>query len=127
MKAISCGFKSRHLHQKETTIFDRRLSFLFVLFTFLFSFFSLLSNCRFQRKDKREEIKEKVALLRKALIYIIIHNVEAFAEDAAGILRMIQRGFVGAATEGDKASKCLWRLRVSQTGRTKQAKQSLFR
>ncbi|MBR3849607.1 MAG: hypothetical protein IKM36_03830, partial [Oscillospiraceae bacterium] len=41
----------------------------FVLFTFLFSFFSLLSNCRFQRKDKREEIKEKVALRRKALNY----------------------------------------------------------
>ena len=65
--AIACRFKSCHPHQKETTIFDRRLSFLFVLFTFLFSFFSLLSNCRFQRKDKREEIKEKVALLRKAL------------------------------------------------------------
>ena len=64
--------------QKETTIFDRRLSFLFVLFTFLFSFFSLPSNCRFQIKDKKEEIKEKVALLRKALIlitnYYIIHS-----------------------------------------------------
>jgi len=55
--------------QKETTIFDRRLSFLFVLSSFLFSFFSLLSNCRFQRKDNREERKEKVALLRKALNY----------------------------------------------------------
>ena len=52
---------------KETTIFGRRLSFLFVLFTFLFSFFSLLSNCRFRRKDKREKRREKVALLRKAL------------------------------------------------------------
>jgi len=44
-----------------------RLSFLFVLFTFLFSFFSLLSNCRFRRKDKSEKRREKVALLRKAL------------------------------------------------------------
>ena len=44
---------------KETTIFGRRLSFLFVLFTFLFSFFSLLSNCRFRRKDKREKRREK--------------------------------------------------------------------
>ena len=61
-------FESHTLRQKETTIFDRRLSFLFVLFTFLFSFFSLPSNCRFRIKDKREEIKEKVALLRKALI-----------------------------------------------------------
>ena len=62
-------------HQKETTIFDRRLSFLFVLFTFLFSFFTLLSNCRFQRKDKREKRREKVALLRKALNYIIICDI----------------------------------------------------
>ena len=38
----------------------------FVLLTFLFSIFSLLSNCRFRRKDKREEKKGKVALLRKA-------------------------------------------------------------
>jgi len=30
------------------------LSFLFVLFTVLFSFFTSLSNCRFQRKDKRK-------------------------------------------------------------------------
>ena len=44
---------------KETTIFGRRLSFLFVLFTFLFSFFSLLSNCRFRRKDKREKRREE--------------------------------------------------------------------
>ena len=58
--------------QKETTIFERRLSFLFVLFTFLFSFFSLPSNCRFRIKDKREKRREKVALLRKALNYIII-------------------------------------------------------
>ncbi|MBQ3003088.1 MAG: hypothetical protein IJD82_05100 [Clostridia bacterium] len=49
------------IRRKETTIFDRRLSFLFVLLAFLFSFFSLLSNFCFQRKDKREEIKEKVA------------------------------------------------------------------
>ena len=68
-------FESCHLDQKETTIFGRRLSFLFVLFTFLFSFFSLLSNCRFQRKDKREEIKEKVALLRKALIWITNYDI----------------------------------------------------
>ncbi|MBR2914798.1 MAG: hypothetical protein IKC06_03225, partial [Clostridia bacterium] len=39
----------------------------FVLFTFLVSVFSLLSNCRFRRKDKREEMKGKAALLRKAL------------------------------------------------------------
>ena len=47
----------------------------FVLITFLFSFFSILLNCRFQRKDKREEIKEKVALLLKALNYIIISDI----------------------------------------------------
>ena len=39
--------------------------------TLLFSLFVLLSslkeNCRFQIRDKREERKEKVALLRKAL------------------------------------------------------------
>ncbi len=28
--------------EKETTIFERELSFLFVLFTFIFSFFSFL-------------------------------------------------------------------------------------
>ena len=70
--SVTRGFESRRPSQKETTIFDRRLSFLFVLFTFLFSFFSLLTNCRFQRKDKREKRREKVALLRKALNYIII-------------------------------------------------------
>ena len=61
--------------QKETTIFERRLSFLFGLFTLSFSLFSLLSNCRFQRKDKREKRREKVALLRKALNYIIICGI----------------------------------------------------
>jgi len=43
------------------------LSFLFVLFSLLSSFFSFLSNCRFLIKEKREKIREKVALLRKAL------------------------------------------------------------
>jgi len=52
-----------------------RLSFLFVLFTFIFSLFSLLLNCRFQRKDKSEKRREKVALLRKALNYIIICGI----------------------------------------------------
>ena len=52
-ESVGRGFESLLAYQKETTIFGRRLSFLFVLFTFLFSFFSLLSNCRFQRKDKR--------------------------------------------------------------------------
>jgi len=54
------------------------LSFLFVLFTFLFSFFFFLSDCRFQRKDKGEKIKEEVALLRKALIVIIIYDTIHF-------------------------------------------------
>ena len=43
-----------------------------VFCSFHFSLFVLLSslkNCRFQRKDKREKKKEKVALLRKALYY----------------------------------------------------------
>ena len=43
----------------------------FVLFTFLFSFFSFISNCRSQRIDKGEEIKENVALLHKALIMLL--------------------------------------------------------
>ena len=38
------GFNFIRPFQKETTIFDRRLSFLFVLFTFLFSFFSFRVN-----------------------------------------------------------------------------------
>ena len=42
--------------QKETTIFDRRLSFLFVLFSFRSSLFS-------QIVVSREKIREKVALL----------------------------------------------------------------
>ena len=36
------GSESCRPDQKETTIFERRLSFLFGLFSFLFSFFSLL-------------------------------------------------------------------------------------
>ena len=36
------GFESRRAYQKETTIFERRLSFLFVLFSLHFSSFSLL-------------------------------------------------------------------------------------
>ena len=40
---VGRGFESPQARQKETTIFERRLSFLFVLCTFL-------SNCRFQRK-----------------------------------------------------------------------------
>ena len=53
--------------KKKRQFSARRLSFLFVLLTFLFSFCSLLLNCHFRIKDKREKIKEKVALLRKAL------------------------------------------------------------
>ena len=61
--------------KKKRQFFERRLSFLFGLFTLSFSLFSLLSNCRFQRKDKREKRREKVALLRKALNYIIICGI----------------------------------------------------
>ena len=64
---VGRGFESPQARQKETTIFERRLSFLFVLCTFLSSLFPLLSNCRFQRKDKREKRREKVVLLCKTL------------------------------------------------------------
>ena len=51
------GGETHHSDQKETTIFDRRLSFLFG--PLLFSLFVLLSSlketCRFQRKNKREK------------------------------------------------------------------------
>ncbi len=57
-------FESCHPSQKETTIFDRRLSFLFGLFTFLFSFFSLLSNCRFQRKGSFASQHEGCGFIR---------------------------------------------------------------
>ena len=39
---MAYGFKSRHSHQKETTNSDRKLSFLFVLLSFLSSLFTLL-------------------------------------------------------------------------------------
>jgi hypothetical protein len=42
------------------------LSFLFILCTFLSSFFTLLSNCRFQRKDER---KGSFALQNLEFIY----------------------------------------------------------
>lgn len=57
----------RSYTKKETTIFGRELSFLFVLFTLHTSLFFLLSNCRFRIKDKSEKRREMVALLRKAL------------------------------------------------------------
>jgi len=49
---------------KETTAFDRKLSFLlfFSLFTILSSLFT--NKLSFQRKDKREERKEMVSALR---------------------------------------------------------------
>ena len=80
VRALGCGpkgrgFESHYSPQKETTIFDRRLSFLFALFTFHSSLFTFLSNCRFQLKDKREKRKEKDALLRKALKIIIIRDI----------------------------------------------------
>ena len=78
-----------HPHQKETTIFDRRLSFLFVLFTFLFLFFSLLLNYRFQRKEKRVKRKEKVALLRKALDYHSFVSSNLYSKDFYSVLPMI--------------------------------------
>lgn len=59
-------FESLLLRQKETTIFFRKI---------VVSFCSLLLNCRFQRKEKREKRREKVALLRKALNYIIICGI----------------------------------------------------
>ncbi len=75
--SLTYGFKSRLPHQKETTIFDKKVVASFCSLHFALFVFSLLSNCRSQIKDKREEIKEKVALLRKALNegtnYDIIH------------------------------------------------------
>jgi hypothetical protein len=67
-RACSATVPNPAWRAKKKRQFSREDCRFFVLFTFLFSFFSLLSNCRFQIKDKREEIKEKVALLRKALI-----------------------------------------------------------
>ena len=74
---FSIGFRiiTALFHKKKRQFSFGRLSFLFVLFTFIFSLFSLLLNCRFQRKDKSEKRREKVALLRKALNYIIICGI----------------------------------------------------
>ena len=69
--------------------------FFFVLFTFLFSFFSLLLNCRFQRKDKREKRREKVALLHKALYYHSFVSSNLYDLDIYFVLRGFEPEAVG--------------------------------
>ncbi len=90
-QAVIANKKSHQAHQKETTIFDRRLSFLFVLFTFLFSFFSLPSNCRFQRKDKSEKRREKVAFLPLLEKHYILLEFEFIRKTAENIFFVAHR------------------------------------
>ena len=53
---------------KRNDNFRKRIVVSFCSFHFYFFVFLFSLNCRFQIKDKREEIKEMVALLCKALI-----------------------------------------------------------
>ena len=63
-----CRFDSCQVHQNENDDHRQRIGvFILVLFTFYYSFFSFLFDGRFRRRENREEIREKVALLRKAL------------------------------------------------------------
>lgn len=62
----SDGFDQRDDASTKKKKSHQRL-FLFVLFSFLSSLFTFLSSDFFQIKDKREERKESVALLRKAI------------------------------------------------------------
>ena len=57
-------FESHTLRQKETAMLVRELPFLFVLFSLPSSLFPLLSNCRFQIREKSEQRKEAVSALR---------------------------------------------------------------
>ncbi len=70
LMATSCGFESHHRHQKEKVAF--------ATFSFCTFHFSLKKSGFYKGRDRGEEIRESVALLRKAFLITFRRQSKCF-------------------------------------------------